>query len=58
MNRDEEIRRLEESITRMEEADDDEVDSSEYQRLLSLLVELRSGSSPPATFPTSGPVKE
>lgn len=37
----EEIEAIEAAIARMDEADDDEVDSDEYQRLLNRLVELR-----------------
>lgn len=38
---DEEIKRLEESLRRMDEMDPDEVESSEYQETLRRLVELR-----------------
>lgn len=39
--RDDEIRRLEASMRRMNEVDTEEIDSEEYQRILGRLVELR-----------------
>ena len=41
MTQDDEIRRLEESMRRLDEADPEEIDSEEYQRILDRLVKLR-----------------
>lgn len=47
MDKGEEIRRLEEAMARLDEADPDEVDGGEYQRILARLVELRERDSVP-----------
>lgn len=38
-----ELQRLEKSMARMDEMEDDEVDADEYQRVLARIVELRDG---------------
>lgn len=42
MNRDTEIKQLEESLARMEDCDKDEIDEDEYKWTLARLVELRA----------------
>lgn len=60
MNRDEEIRRLEESMERLDGVDPDEIDPSEYGRIHSRLVKLRKerDSTPLPPSPASGAVQE
>lgn len=43
--RDDLIRKLEESLRRMEEADPDDIESTEYQDILKRLVDLREHNS-------------
>ncbi len=42
MSRDEEIKRIEESLTRYDEADPDEVETAEYRKLFKRLNRLRA----------------